>query len=77
MSGLARACALAAGGGGDEALDVFVAVEALARGSGIELAPWFRKRAEHAVRAGVAPESWRLVRAAARSLTRSEAKAVL
>jgi tetratricopeptide (TPR) repeat protein len=77
MSGLARACALAAGGGGDEALDVFVAVEALARGSGIELAPWFRNRAEHAVRACVAPESWQLVRDAARSLTRSKAEAVL
>jgi predicted ATPase/DNA-binding SARP family transcriptional activator len=77
MSGLARACALAAGGDGDEALDAFVAVETLARASGIALAPWFRNRAESAVRASVDPQRWQLVRDATRSLTRSEAEAVL
>jgi len=76
-AGLARVCALAAAGDGDGALDAFVAVETLARSSGIELAPWFRNRAEDALRDRVAPERLRAARGTGRSLTRSEAEAIL
>jgi predicted ATPase/DNA-binding SARP family transcriptional activator len=76
-AGLARACALSAAGDGDAALDAFMAVEAFARSSDIELPPWFRNRAERVVREHVEPRRWERAREAARSLTRSEAEAVL
>jgi predicted ATPase/DNA-binding SARP family transcriptional activator len=76
-AGLARACALAAAGDSEAALRAFVAVEAFARSSDIELPPWFRNRAERVVQESVEPARWQLARDAARSLTRSEAEAVL
>jgi hypothetical protein len=76
-AGLARACALATAGDGEAALRAFMAVEAFARSSDIELPPWFRNRAERVVQESVEPTRWLLARDAARSLTRSEAEAVL
>jgi predicted ATPase/DNA-binding SARP family transcriptional activator len=76
-AGLARACALAAEGNGEGALDAFTAVEAFARMSSIALPPWFRNRAEHVVRECVDPTRWETACDAARSLTPSEAEAVL
>ena len=76
-AGLARACALAAEGDGEAALEAFTAVDAFARASSIALPPWFRSRAEHVVRKCVDPTRWQIESDAARSLTPSEAEALL